>query len=61
MYGKKNKFGNDFINVLNEMGISVCEGESTTKAINKIVEFMDEQRISVDRSNEDNMSLKRSK
>lgn len=61
LYGKKNKFGNDFINVLNEMGISVSEEVSITKTINEIVEFIDEQRVSIDKSNEDNISLKRNK
>ena len=64
LYGKKRKFDDRFIDILKEMAIPVVyqlDEMSVVGSINRIVEFIDDERKSFDRDNKNDMSLKREK
>lgn len=64
LYGKKRKFDDKFIDILKEIAIPVVyqlDDLSVVGSINRIVEFIDEERKSFDRDNQNDMSLKRKK
>lgn len=64
LYGKKRKFDDRFIDILKEMAIPVVyqlDDLSVVGSINRIVEFIDDERKSFDRDNKNDRSLKRKK
>lgn len=61
LYGKRNKVSEDLDEILDSMNIPVAKesGLSVINTINRVVEFIDEQRMNTDRNND--MVLKREK
>ena len=62
LYSKRNKFDADFIDTLDFWNVPVVQkvdNLSVTGTINRVVEFIDEKRMDVDKNND--MALKREK